>query len=163
MAACLYWQIRHYSGASHMCRVRCSEAASWCDIMCMVGNVCAYAELLTCSMVSVDACTEATGWFMTAAAAAWAAALAALAAAAAALDATSPPRGMVGGMTDPALKDKMSAFCLIQKIQAQHKQAGNARCSHWGCQVEELCHAHMYKAIQPDLRAGCFDCCLRKA
>ena len=53
-------------------------------------------------MVSVDACTEAVGWFMTAAAAAWAAALAALAAAAAAVDSCSPDRGNAGGMGDPA-------------------------------------------------------------
>ena len=61
-----------------------------------------YTAKLTCSIVSVDACTDATGWFMTAAAAAWAAALAALAAAAAAVDSTSPPSGKAGGIGDPA-------------------------------------------------------------
>ena len=65
-------------------------------------------------MVSVDACTEATGWFMTAAAAAWAAALAALAAAAAALDAASPPRGMVGGMVAPAITGNRSDACITK-------------------------------------------------
>lgn len=99
------------------CIDRMQQAAHWSSDH-VQGRECLYlcAELLTCSIVSVEACTEATGWFMTAAAAAWAAALAALAAAAAALDATSPPRGMVGGMVAPATQDNKSAACLIQTM-----------------------------------------------
>lgn len=62
----------------------CAACLHW-SWQLMHDKSCWYANH-TCSIVPVEACTDATGWFITAAAAACAAALAALAAAAAALD-----------------------------------------------------------------------------